>query len=409
MARIAIAGGGIIGLACALRLAGDGHAVTLIDPDPDGDKCSWGNAGGIANTEVVPAPMPGMVWRVPGWLFDPLGPVALRWQHAPALLPWLLGWLQAGRAGQVERIAAALAGLLGRVDADLEPLLAQIGCIDDWHRLGALAVYRSAAGLRADRAGWALRQRHGIAFDEISGAEARALEPALDPGIAAGVFMPGWSHVSDPKLIWAALLAAVRAAGVAVVRSRVTDIARKGRVRLASGREIACDAVVVAAGAWSAALARSAGDRVLLESERGYNVTLPDAQVHLSREVIFAERSFVATPLCVGLRIGGAAEFAGLSAPPNYARSRALGRLARDYLPGVNLAGGREWMGNRPATPDSLPVIGPSPRRADVVYAFGHGHLGLTLAATTAQLVGDRLSGQPPKLDLAPFSAGRFG
>ncbi len=409
MARIAIAGAGVVGLACALRLASEGHAVTVVDPDPDGDKCSWGNAGGIATTEVVPASGPGMLWRVPGWLLDPLGPVSLRPSHAPHMLPWLLGWLRAGQASEVERIAAALAALLGRVYHDLLPVLGEIGLASHLHRAGALAVYSNAAALRGDAGAWALRRRFGIVCEELSGAQARSLEPALAPKIAVAVRMPDWSHVSDPKAIWAALLAAVRARGVPVLRGQVRDIAKPGRVRLADGQEVACDAVVVAAGAWSAALARSAGDRALLESERGYNLTLPAPGVSLSQEVIFAERQFVATPLAVGLRIGGAAEFAGLSAPANYARSRALARLAVDYLPGLARSGGTEWMGNRPATPDSLPVIGASPRRADVFYAFGHGHLGLTLAATTARLVADAVARRPSAVPLAAYSAGRFG
>jgi D-amino-acid dehydrogenase len=234
------------------------------------------------------------------------------------------------------------------------------------------------------------------------------MEPALGPGIAAGMVTPGWSHVADPKAIWAALLADARRHGVAVQPDAAADLTEPGRVRLASGAAVACDAVVLAAGAWSAALARQAGDRVLLESERGYNVTLPAPGVALSREVIFAEHKFVATPLAAGLRIGGAAEFAGLAAPPNFARARALGRLGAGYLPGLSLAGGKEWMGQRPTTPDSLPVLGRSPRRPDVFHAFGHGHLGLTLAATTGRLIADQIAGRRPPVDMAPFSAARF-
>jgi len=408
MARIVVAGAGIVGLACAWHLRADGHDVTVIDPAPDGDKCSWGNAGGIGVTEIVPAAVPGLVWRVPGWLLDPLGPLALRPAHLPRIVPWLAGFAAASRPARVRTIASSLAGLLGRVYDDIGPMLAALGLAGDLHRAGALTVYRSAAGLRADAAEWALKRQHGIVCDEISGAEARAMEPALGPGIAAGVVTPAWSHVSDPKAIWAALLSDLRKGGVAIRAGRVADIRARGRVVVESGEAIPCDAVVVAAGAWSAALARQAGDRVLLESERGYNVTLPAPGVSLSREVIFAERKFVATPLAVGLRIGGAAEFAGLRAPPNFARAQALGRLGASYLPGLSLAGGTDWMGNRPATPDSLPVLGPSPHRADIFYAFGHGHLGLTLAATTGRIVADIVAGRPASLDLAPFSAARF-
>jgi D-amino-acid dehydrogenase len=262
--------------------------------------------------------------------------------------------------------------------------------------------------LRADQPDWARKRRHGIVCDELSGAEARALEPALGPGLAAGIVTPAWSHVSDPKAIWAGLLGHLRARGVAVRAALATDIGTVGRVRLGTGEAIACDAVVVAAGAWSAELARQAGEPVLLESERGYNVTIQDAGVALGREVIFADQKFVATPLAIGLRIGGAAEFAGLYAAPNYRRAEALARLGASYLPGLSLAGGTRWMGQRPATPDSLPVLGPSRRRPDVVHAFGHGHLGLTLAATTGRLVADHFAGRAATLDLAPFAAARF-
>jgi D-amino-acid dehydrogenase len=408
MARIVVIGAGIVGLACAFHLRRDGHAVTVLDRAPDGDKCSWGNAGGIAVTEVAPAAVPGLFWRVPGWLLDPLGPLALRPAHLPRMLPWLGALAMASRPARMERAAAALAALLGRVYDDLVPMLAALGLEAALHRAGALTVYRSAAGLRADAAEWALKRRHGIACEEISGAEARALEPALGPGIAAGIVTPAWSHVSDPKDIWAALLADARGHGVEVRGGEATDLRARGRVGLASGEQVPCDAVVIAGGAWSAALARQAGDRVLLEGERGYNVTLPAPGVAVGREVIFAERKFVATPLAIGLRIGGAAEFAGLDAAPNFARSDALGRLGADYLPGLSLAGAKRWMGQRPATPDSLPVLGASRLRPDVFYAFGHGHLGLTLAATTGRLVADQIAGRAWGIDPAPFSAARF-
>jgi D-amino-acid dehydrogenase len=408
MARVAVIGAGVVGLACVFHLRADGHEVMVIDPAPDGDKCSWGNAGAIAVTEVVPAAVPGMFWRVPGWLLDPLGPLALRPAHLPRMLPWLRALARASRPRQVERIAAALASLLDRVYADVCPMLEALSLSGDLHRAGALTVYRSLAALRADREEWALKRRHGIACEDISGEAARALEPALGPGIAAGVVTPAWSHVSDPKTIWAALLADARRHGVAVRAGTAADLRAPGRLRLRDGVELPCDAVVVAAGAWSASLARQAGDLVLLESERGYNVTVPTPGVALSREVIFAEQKFVATPLSIGLRIGGAAEFAGLDAKPNYARSRALAQLGASYLPGLSLEGGTAWMGQRPATPDSLPVLGASPRRKDVFYAFGHGHLGLTLAATSGRLIADQLAGRAAPLDLAPFSAARF-
>ena len=180
------------------------------------------------------------------------------------------------------------------------------------------------------------------------------------------------------------------------------------QVRLATGAELSADTVFIAAGAWSRILAHQLGDRVLLESERGYNATIAQPGIDVGRQLIFAERKFVATPLTCGLRIGGAAEFGGLQAGPNYRRSAALLTLARGYLPDLKTDNATFWAGHRPATPDSLPVIGASRHHPVVLYAFGHGHLGLTQAATTGRLIAEIVSRQRPSIDLAPFSVGRF-
>ncbi len=409
---VAVIGAGIVGLATAWHLHRDGHRVVVLDPAPEGDKASFGNAGGIATTEIVPASVPGLVWKVPRWLLDPLGPLAIRPAYAPRLLPWLRAFLAAGRAGEVPRIAAALAALNAGVEADLLALLAATGLTGELHRLGALTVYASEASRRRDAAEWSLKRAHGVVAEELGGAEARALEPALGPAVACAVFTPQWCHVNDPKRLTDALREWLLRAGVVIRAGRVVAIAPQGeadiRLALEGGETLRFGNVVVAAGAWSGRLARGLGERVLLESERGYNTTVADPGVVLRREVIFAERKFVATPLSIGLRIGGAAEFGGLDAPANPRRAQALARLARIYLPGLRTEGGVAWAGHRPATPDSLPVIGPSVRHRNVFYAFGHGHLGLTQAATTGRLIADLLARREPPIDLAPYAIARF-
>lgn len=409
VARIAVIGAGIVGLSCAFHLRRDGHAVTVFDPDPDGDKCSWGNAGGIAVTEILPAAMPGAIWRVPGWLLDPLGPLSLRPAQAPKMIPWFLAFLRAAKPERAARIAADMAGLLGRAHDDLLPVLAATGMAGKLHRDGNLTVYRSLAALEAERHEWDIRRRHGIECVEMTGDEARAMEPALSADIAAGVYCPAWSQVEDPKEIWGGLLAFLRAGGTVFRAAGVMALPGAGVVALRGGAvEAGFDRIVLAAGAWSARLAVTMGERVLLESERGYNTTIAQPGISIGREIVFAERKFVAAPLSIGLRIGGAADFAGLEAPANYARSRKLAMLAKEYLPGLATTEGKDWMGNRPATPDSLPVIGVSPVRGDVIHAFGHGHLGLTLSATTGALVADVVAGRATGLDISPFSSGRF-
>jgi D-amino-acid dehydrogenase len=405
--RSLVIGAGIVGLCCARALLHEDHSVTVVDRDPAGDKVSFGNAGGLGVTEILPAATPGVIWQVPRWLVDPLGPLSIRATHLPRLMPWLMRFLRSATAGEAARITAAMAALLAPVYDDMLPLLAELGLSGDLHRIGALWVYDTKAGFERDAESHNLRRRYGIEVQTIDVAEARRLEPALTNAIAGAVITPEWSHVSDPKRIVDRLRESLQARGVSMLRHEVTSVDRETAIT-AAGERIAFDRLVVAAGAWSGPIARTAGDRALIESERGYNATLPTPGVHLSREVIFAERQFVATPLDMGLRVGGAAEFAGLEAAPNWRRSGALVKLARRYLPDLDARGARLWMGNRPTTPDTLPVIGRSARHAHVFYAFGHGHLGLTLGPTTGRLVADLVAGRTSSIDLAPFSITRF-
>jgi glycine/D-amino acid oxidase-like deaminating enzyme len=410
--HVAVIGAGIVGLSVAYSLTKAGALVTVIDRDPDGDKCSYGNAGGIAVTEVVPASSPRVWSQVLGWMADPLGPLAVRPTHAPKLLPWLVRFAKSGTPLEAARISYALAALNARVYEDLIPMLRDVGSSDELQRRGALSVYETEDGFRRDSAEWVLKRTHGIVAEELTGAQARQLEPALGPNVCRAVFTPQWSHVSDPKHLVQGLKAWLMKQGVTIrageVRHILTHSASSLSMRVDGGAPIRADQVVIAAGAWSGILARRLGDRALLESERGYNATLPTPGVTVEREVIFAERKFVATPLRCGLRIGGAAEFGGLNAAANFKRSQALVELARRYLPDLKTEGATNWAGHRPTTPDSLPVIGRSGRHPNVYYAFGHGHLGLTQAATTGRLIAELILDRHPSIDMLPYRIDRF-
>ena len=178
-------------------------------------------------------------------------------------------------------------------------------------------------------------------------------------------------------------------------------------VKTPIGKYVA-DLTVVAAGAWSKQLAKQAGESCLLESERGYNTTLPYPNISLGHELLFAEQMFAVSPLSIGIRVGGASEFAGLTAAPNYKRSGNLLHLAKRYLPDLNTENGRQWMGHRPSTPDSLPVLGPSVKWRGLAYAFGHAHLGMTQAASSGQMLAEALLEPDKATDLTAYSIGRF-
>lgn len=412
MKAVVVIGAGVVGLASAIRLNEAGYAVTVIDRDPDGDRCSFGNAGGIAVTEVIPAAFPGVARHVPGWLLDPLGPLYLRLAHLPAMRRWLWVFLMSANTSRYEAVAHSLAALNGLATADWKSLLADIGLSADLVEKGALSLYRKRSNFAADLGQWELKRKLGIAWRELTPNELSGLEPALAGKFDVSVMLPQWSHVLSPRRIVERLQATAAARSVQIIREEVVgfehgnDLATA--LKMSNGTKLRADFVVVAAGAWSARLARQLGDNVLLESERGYNTTLPDPGVSLSREIILAEQNYVMTPLEDGLRIGGAAEFSGLSAPATFQRSDALLKLGRQVFPQLNEAGAVKWMGNRPATPDSLPVIGRSTQARNVIYAFGHGHLGLTQSAPTSTLVRQIITGETPSISLDPFRPDRF-
>lgn len=407
MSNVLIAGAGIIGLSTARALLAEGHRVTIVDRDPTGDKASFGNAGGLGVTEIVPASVPGLVWKVPGWLCDPLGPLSVRPAHFPKLVPWLARFMRSGSQSEMLRITKALAELTAPVYNDYLPLLDELKLTHELHQVGALWVYETEAAFKADAADRNLRRSYGIVFDEMDGDEARRFEPALGKAVVRAAMTPQWSHFNDPKRVVDRLRQLVFDQGAKLITGEAVSIEGK-QLRVFGGNALDFDELVIATGAWSARLAKTLGDQVLLESERGYNITIPNSGVSLTREVIFAERKFVATPMDMGLRIGGAAEFAGLDTAPNYARSDALAKLARIYLPDLNAEEGTRWMGHRPTTPDSLPVIGRSPHRDDVIHAYGHSHGGLTLGPTTGRLIADLVARRQPAIDLSPFSVSRF-
>ncbi|RUW89065.1 FAD-binding oxidoreductase [Mesorhizobium sp. M7A.F.Ca.US.010.02.1.1] len=408
---IAIIGGGIIGICAAASLAEAGRRATVFDRTGICEETSSGNAAAFAFSDVLPLAHKGMIRQLPKWLADPLGPLSIPPAHLPRLLPWLIRFWRAGAPGKYEASLAAQAGMMKLAEAEWMGLLDRSGTRSMLREDGSLELYESEAEFQAGLPGWAARERFGIGFRHVEGEELAALQPGLSPRFIKGTFVPGWKTVADPKLLGKAVWAYAQAKGARFELARISQVAADqdgATLTLADGTTRQARQLVVAAGAWSHLLARQLGDRIPLETERGYNTTLPTSAFDVKRMLIFSGHGFVVTPLETGLRVGGAVELGGIERPPNYARSKALLRKAQKFLPGLDPSGGREWMGFRPSLPDSVPVIGGAPGKRSVVYAFGHGHLGLTQAAATGRLIRDLVLGQTPPIDLAPFSPQRF-
>lgn len=409
---VLVIGAGSVGMAIALRLQQEGRRVTVIDRTGVAAEASRGNAGALAFTDIMPLASPGILRKAPRWLLDPLGPLSIAPAYLPRIAPWLFHFWRASFPERVKASAAAQAALMDLSIGETDAMLAAAGATDMLRSDGVLHLYESEAELAASQPGWQARADHGIAFTHLHGAQAIAeLQPGLSSTLVAATFLPAWKTVTDPLLLTLAIARRFTELGGRLRRAEALALepAAEGVVvPVAGAQRMTAQHVVVAAGAWSHRLARTLGERIPLETERGYNTTLPVTAFDLKRQLTFGGHGFVVTPLSCGVRVGGAVELAGLDAPPNYGRSEVLLAKAKRFMPGLATEGGTQWMGFRPSLPDSLPAIGAAARDARVTYAFGHGHLGLTQAASTARLVADLMAGRPSALDLAPFRPQRF-
>ena len=410
--EIAVVGAGVVGMSAALYLQRDGHKVSVIDARSPGTLTSYGNAGGIVTGAVTPTSTPDLWKEIPTMLLDPASPIRLRWRYLPRLAPWLVRFLLAGRSTQVDRSAAALAPILAQANDAHRELAALAGVHDVLRPVGWLKVYETEAGFAGSALERRLMSRHSIKFEVLGSDELRQLEPHLAPRFVKGLFQPDSGFASYPWRLVDGYGRFFAQAGGELLHENVRSLEpRDGRgVRVRSERGIRdFDAVVVAAGAWSGRLAARLGDRVSLDTERGYHLNLdPGEAGELRRPVVFPERVFAMAPMQDGIRINSGIELAGLEAPPDFSRIYKILPHARAALPGLSDRVNREWMGYRPSTPDSVPVIGASPRCPSVVYAFGHGHLGLTLGPATGRLAASIVAGRPAGIDLAPYRPDRF-
>jgi D-amino-acid dehydrogenase len=408
---VVVIGAGVVGLSAAIALEARGLAVTVLEREAPAAGASAGNAGAFAFTDILPLASPGILRKAPKWLLDPLGPLSIPPSYAMQIAPWMFRFWRACSASRVAHSTAAQTALMDLSKAALEPFLTETGTASMLRKEGNLQVYESQAELDASLPGWKARAEHGIEFRHMDAAGMAEIQPGLAPRFTHGTFTPGWYSIADPKLYTLALADHFRARGGVIERAEVSGLkAVDGGVEIATadGRVRRVERVVLAAGAFSHLLARGLGENIPLETERGYNTTLPADAFDLRTQVTFGGHGFVVTRLSTGIRVGGAVELGGLKLPPNFRRSEAMLEKARRFLPGLKPDGGVQWMGFRPSMPDSLPAIGRARATANVVYAFGHGHLGLTQSAGTARLVAELLTGQPTSIDIAPFSPQRF-
>ncbi|WP_420413458.1 NAD(P)/FAD-dependent oxidoreductase [Roseibium sp.] len=406
-----VVGAGIIGLATAANLLQRGYRVTILDREGPAAGASQGNAGGIAWTDVAPMAAPGMWKQAFKWLMDPLGPLTVRPAYAHKILPWMLRFLAASNPKQMERSTKALAALNAEAWPSWERLWRVSGTHNQVRKDGCLELFDTQASLDGARPGWEEQRRFGIQIDELDVRAIRELEPSISDKVVGGALSPEWAQVDDPKALCLSLADWLKGQGVTFDIGEVSKAERQddgAALTLKDGRTIVAGKLVIACGAWSKKLAAQLGDKIPLDTERGYNITIPEPGVTVNRFILLPGHGFVVSPLSIGLRVGGAVEFGGLDLPENWKRVDAMVTKARRFFPDLQTDGGKRWMGYRPSIPDSLPVIGPASSGYGIYYAFGHAHHGLTEAAVTGEMITDMIDGKAPTVDPEPFRADRF-
>ncbi len=418
-AHVVVIGAGIVGAASALEAQRRGFRVTIVEPgEPGGEQAaSYGNGCWLSPMSVIPPSTPGLWRKVPGYLSNPLGPLAIRWSYFPRVAPWLARYLWAGwTEAKVEAAARALRPLLADAPALHRALAEEAGVGQLIERRGLIYTYENRAQFEAEAMSWRIRRNVGIDWIELDANDLHQREPDLDRRYTFGALVEEGGHCRDPGTYVGALVAQAVASGAEHRRTRATGFRIEGgRLRAVTTElgDIAADKAVICAGARSKALAAKAGTRVPLETERGYHAMVVDAEAGPRTPMMPYDGKMSITWTDRGLRCAGQVEIAGLEAAPNWKRAeilrdhllRSFAKLPRD-LPAERV---KVWMGHRPSMPDGLPCLGPARATGDVVLAFGHGHVGLVAGPRTGQVVGALLTGEQPGIDIQPFRPSRFG
>lgn len=410
-ADIAVAGGGIVGICCALALSKAGLKVLLIDRDEPGQGASYGNAGVISPWSLIPQSVPGLWQKIPKWLLKSDGPIAIKPSYLFQLLPWTLRFLWQGRIDRMLEISVAMKALNQNNVGLFKGLLAGTGhenLVQDSYYVHA---YRNADHANLDSVEYAIRRDQGAELEKIGQQELQALEPALSKEFNAAILIKGQARALSPGKIGQVLMEKFIRHGGQFIKAEVEKIQHgtDGKWTIKTEQiDLISDRVVLSLGAWSKNLLKPLGIDVPLEAERGYHLEYANPGIELNHSVMDMEVKIVASSMADGLRAAGTAEFAGLDSPPNMKRVKSLNTSIKRMLPELNTVESSHWMGTRPSFPDSLPCIGEVAQLPGLYTAFGHSHFGLMMAPKTGEIISNLILGKSPGLDISPYRLERF-
>jgi D-amino-acid dehydrogenase len=410
--QVTIIGAGIVGVASTLWLQRAGFKATLIDAGAVGEGASFGNAGNISPGAVVPYLISG-IWReAPGWLLDPDGPLAVRPGYFLKALPWLTAAVRSATEEAALATSRAMHALHGGTLQAYETLTRATEAEGLIELSGQLYVSEKPGAAQGSALAQRMRAEAGVKTVALDWMEIRELEPTLAPIFKSGMLLPDNGRCKNPHQLVTGLARAAERNGAAILRGKVTGFQTQGaRVQaiVIDGKPQPVERVVIAAGAASGQLAAGLGSAIPVEAERGYHITIEDPGVAPRIPVTNTDAKFACSPMNVGLRLAGTAEFAGLEAPPRWQRAELLRAQAQRMFPGVRLDKVTRWTGNRPSLPDGLPVLGRAPKYDNAFFAFGNSHFGMSAGPVMGKLIAEIVADGRPSIDVAPFDPARFG
>lgn len=406
---VIVIGAGFTGVATAEHLRRAGASVTLLDRVAPGDpaQASFGNAGLLARAAVVPALEPDILPKLPGYLLSPRSPLRLRWSYLPRFLPFGLAFLRNATGPRVRRITQTLDMLAHDTVAQHQALARGTGAEKYIVPCPLTYLYRREKDFESNRFANPLLAGLGVVPDRLDLADLQAEDPLLGDAYHFGARYAGNGRITDPAAYLQALARHFQGQGGTVLRGTATAV--EGRtVILRDGTRLAADTIVIAAGAWSGALTRTLGHKVPLEGERGYHILLKSPSFTPQLPYLVTDAKYGMTPMDAGIRCAGTTEFAPLDAPPSDRPLTLLRASVRRLYPTLRWDAEETWMGHRPSTPDSLPMLGRTRANPHVIYAFGSQHLGLTIGPKLGALAAAIAVGRAPNAELSALAVDRF-
>ena len=409
MKNIAVVGAGIVGICCAYFLKKSGLSVTLIDREDPGTMTSFGHACSFADYANVPVNYPGLIWDIPKMLLKKDGPLAVDFFYIVKHLPWALSFLKNCKKEKVDEIASSLTNLLKHSQISYDEIFKEVNVQEYISHEENLYLFDTKKSLENYEYANVIRKNNRVKVRNLNKEEVKELEPNIADVYYAGQLFTGSRHTTNPLAISTKIFEKFLDLGGIYIKQNVNNLIQKEKsIELSLGTQrINFDKIIVCAGAWSNEIAKMIGDKFPLDTERGYHILFETDEKLIKRPVAWSESGFYLIQIHDGIRAAGTVEIAGLNKSPNSSRIEMIERQSRKVLPQLGNVKST-WMGRRPTLPDSLPIIGKSQKNNNVIYAFGHQHIGWTLGAVTGKIIDSLSRDHIPNIDISAYSPSRF-